>query len=333
MKSRPRFFLPNRLSFLRILIGIIIPWLLLWPRGTARPVESWTFWWALGFFIFATFTDFWDGWVARRHSLETPFGRILDPTADKIFILATMASFAAIGAYSYWYLVPIFFREIAVTFCRIAWLGQGRAIGAERAGKLKFGCQVASVLVSFLYLGFPTSLTFYLNQGAVLSALFMTLFSGYFFFLRNRALWLDKKFLGMVTAVGVGYLRPWPGTYGTLVGLLLVPLISHDIFLHLFVLFILLVLAYVTIPRLGLGEKEDPLEIVIDEVCGILLAFVGIPLRWQTLLVGFVLFRFFDVTKLFPINWFEKRKGVHGIMLDDLGAGFYTWLILKIFFK
>ena len=298
----------------------------------ARPTESWTFWWALGLFIFATFTDFWDGWVARRHRLETPFGRILDPTADKIFILGTMASFAARGTYSYWYLVPLFFRETAVTFCRIAWLGQGHAIGAERAGKLKLGCQVTSVLFSFLYYGFPTPFSFHLNQMFIFLVLFMTLFSGYFFFFHNRALLADKKFLRTVTALGVGYLRPLPGTYGTLVGLLLVPLISHDIFLHLFVLLTFLLLAYVTIPRLGLREEEDPLEIVIDEACGILLAFVGIPLRWQTLLVGFLLFRLFDVTKVYPIGWLEKRGGVHGIVLDDLGAGAYTWLILRILF-
>ena len=333
MKARPRFLLPNRLSFLRIFIGIVIPCLLLWPQGEAKPAESWTFWWAFGLFIFAAFTDFWDGWVARRHRLETAFGRILDPTADKIFILGAMASFAAMGTYSYWVLVPIFFREIAVTFCRIAWLARGRAVGAERAGKLKLGCQVASVVFSFLYRALPTPATFYLNHGSILLALFMTLFSGYFFFLHNRVLLADEKFLRTVAALGVGHLRPFPGTYGTLVGLLFVPLISYDIFLHLFVFLSLLILAYVAISRLGLAHEEDPLEIVIDEVCGILLAFVGIPLRWQSLLLGFLVFRIFDVTKVFPIRWLEQKKGVHGIMLDDLGAGAYTWLILRILFR
>lgn len=333
MKSRPRLLLPNRLSFLRIFIGILIPWLLLWPQGMLKPAESWTFWTALGLFIFAAFTDFWDGWLARRHRLETPLGRILDPTADKIFILASMSSFALLGSYSYWYLVPLFFREIAVTFCRIAWLREGHAVGTERAGKLKLGCQVASVLFSFLYEAFPERAIFYLNQGGILSAVFLTLFSGYFFFRHNPRLLSDKKFLRTVAALGVGYLRPFPGTYGTLLGLLLVPFIAHDFSLHLFVFFAFLVLAYVTIPRLGLREKEDPLEVVIDETCGILLAFLGIPLRWPALLLGFLLFRIFDVTKLFPINWLEKRKGVHGIVLDDLGAGVYTWLILKILFR
>jgi len=332
LKSRPRFFLPNRLSFLRIVIGVTIPWLLLWPTENAA-AQSATFWWALGLFVFAAFTDFWDGWLARRYRLESPLGRILDPTADKVFILATMASFAVMGVYSYWYLVPLFFREIAVTFCRITWLGQGLAIGAERAGKLKLGCQVASVLFSFLYLIFPTAVTSYLNHALIFLALFMTLFSGYFFFRRNRPLLGDKKFLRSVAGLGVGHLRPFPGTYGTLVGWVLVPLISHDLLLHLVVLASFLVLAYVTIPRLGLAPEEDPVEIVIDETCGVLLAFVGIPLEWQTLLTGFLFFRIFDVTKVFPIGWLEKKGGVHGIMLDDLGAGGYTWLVLRIFLR
>lgn len=332
MRSRPRFLLPNRLSFLRIVIGIIIPWLLLWPTQEALR-ESATFWWALGLFVFAVFTDFWDGWLARRYRLETALGRILDPTADKVFILATMASFSAMGVYSYWYLVPFFFREVAITFCRLTWLGQGFAVGAERAGKMKLGCQVASVLFSFLYVAFPAPVFFYLNYAVFFLALFMTLLSAFFFFRHQQLLLTDKKFLRNVAGLGVGGLRPFPGTYGTLLGLLIVPLVSHDSLLHLLILAAFLVLAYVAIPRLGLAREEDPAEIVIDETCGILLAFVGIPVGWQALLTGFLLFRIFDVTKFFPIGWLEKREGVHGIVLDDLGAGVYTWLALKILFR
>jgi phosphatidylglycerophosphatase A len=91
--------------------------------------------------------------------------------------------------------------------------------------------------------------------------------------------------------------------------------------------------AYEVIQKMDLAEGEDPLEIVIDEFLGILLAFWMVPMNWKSLLVGFLLFRFFDVTKIFPLNLLEKRKGAHGIILDDLGAGAYTWLILKILFR
>jgi CDP-diacylglycerol--glycerol-3-phosphate 3-phosphatidyltransferase len=284
-------------------------------------------------FVIGAMTDFWDGWIARRHHLETPFGQILDPLADKIFILATMVSFAVLGVYSYWFLVPIFLREIAVTFSRSVWLYQGQAIGAERSGKLKLVLQVVSVLSSFLYLGFPSRPIFFLNHAFLIAALFMTLYSGFFFFKNNARLIKDPNFLRWVAAMGVGYLRPFPGTYGSLLGLAVIPVVIHHGLLHLLTFFIFLLVAYLAIPRLGLREEEDPLEIVIDEFCGILLCFFAVPLRWESLVIGFVLFRFFDVTKIFPINWLEKRKGVHGIMLDDLGAGIYTWLILKLIFR
>lgn len=299
---------------------------------SGKSSENQTVWVAMGLFLFGVFTDFWDGWVARRHRLETPLGRILDPTADKIFILGAMTSFAIKGIYSYWYLVPIFCREIAVTFCRIVWLRQGVAIGAERAGKLKLGLQVTSVLLSFLCLISPRPWVFQLNYSFLILALLMTLYSGFFFFLHNRRLLIEKNFLRVVAAVGVGYLKPVPGTYGSLVGLLIIPFIAHDPLLHLTVLLLFILLAYLSIPKIGLKDEEDPLEIVIDEVCGILLAFLSIPITWQSLAAGFVLFRIFDVTKVFPIRWLEKRKGVHGILLDDVGAGVYTWLALKILF-
>ncbi len=321
--------LPNLLSSFRIVIGIIIPILLL-SQPRRFPLETGVLLWAVGLFLVGSFTDFWDGWIARRQKSETPLGRILDPTADKILILGTMASFAARGVYSYWFLAPIFIREIAVTFCRLVWLYQGKAIGAERAGKIKLVTQVASVLFSFAYLFISNTAFFYLNRGFLILALFMTLYSGFFFFFNNRGLLSDKKFLRVVAALGVGYLPPFPGTYGSLLGLVFLPLISHDVLLHFLVFLGFLGLAYLVIPRLGLKKEEDPLEIVIDETCGILIAFLGIPLTAWSLLAGFLVFRFFDVTKIFPLRWLESKKGTHGILLDDVGAGIYTWLVLKI---
>lgn len=321
----PAFF-PNFLSCLRIVIGIVIPLLIIPPRSLETlPLVS-----ALFLFIFGALTDFWDGWVARRHRLETAFGRILDPLADKVFILATMASFAARGLYSYWWLVPIFLRETAVTFCRLAWLAEGQAIGAERAGKVKLGLQVVSISFSFLYLLFGGFFSAGLNLFFLVLAMAVTVSSGVSFLAHNRRLLEGRNFLGTVSALGVGYLRPAPGTYGTLLGLLVIPLIAHDLLLHVLILVLFIALYYFTIPRLGLAHEADPTEIVIDEFCGILLAFVGRPITPASLLVGFILFRIFDVTKLFPINWLENRKGTHGILWDDLGAGVYTWLILKL---
>ena len=321
------------MSVLRIIIGLAIPVVLSLNSPQLFYAKNWSFWIALSLFVIGVSTDFFDGWMARRHNLETPAGRILDPTADKIFILLALASFSALKLYSYWLLVPIFLREISVTFCRVVWMRQGTAIGAERAGKFKLGVQVASVLASFLYLARPSSATFYLNQFLIFFAVIMTFYSGYFFFANNRKLLRTADFARTVASLGVGYLRPFPGTYGTLLGLVLLPFISYDPFLHLAVFIFFLGLAYVVIPRMGLRGHEDPLEVVIDEVCGILLAFLTLPVTELSLPVGFFLFRFFDVSKTFPINRIERLKGTHGIILDDLGAGVYTWLILRFLFR
>lgn len=322
--------LPNRLSFFRLGLGIFIPYLILWPAGQLGLGRAQTLPLAVILFIIGTITDFYDGWLARRHHLESEIGRILDPLADKVFILGAMTGFAMRGVYSYWFLFPFYLREVAITFCRVAWLWQGHAVGAERVGKLKLGLQVTSVSFTFLYLYAPSPYLYKLNAFFLGLALIMTLVSGYLFLRNNAHLLKDTQFCRMVGTLGVGYLRPAPGTYGTLLGMAILPAISHDPLLHLLVFVTFLLIGYISLSHAAYAKEDDPLEVVIDEVCGILLTFWLIPLTWKSLLIGFLAFRFFDVTKLFPIRWLEGRKGVHGILWDDLGAGVYSWLVLKI---
>ena len=79
-------------------------------------------------------------------------------------------------------------------------------------------------------------------------------------------------------------------------------------------------------------KRDDPSEVVIDEVAGILWTFFLLPLSWLTLCVGFILFRIFDIFKPFPIRTLERRlRGGIGIVLDDLLAGIYANLCLRIF--
>lgn len=321
--------LPNSLSLCRLFLGFVLPGLILFPEGTLGMGQKNAWACALALFLLGSLTDFYDGWLARRHHLETPLGRVLDPLADKVFILGAMGSFAIKGVYSYWFLAPIFLREVAVTFCRLAWLRQGQAVGAERAGKLKLCLQVASVLSSFLFLFLPTPATLRLNYFLLITAMVLTLGSGYSFLKNNHAFLEGKRFAKAVAALGVGYLRPAPGTYGTLLGIVILPFIAYDPLLHLSVFSVLLLVGYWALRKMGVTD-EDPPEVVIDETCGVLLAFWMIPLSWKTIFFGFLLFRLFDVTKIFPLRWLENRKGIHGIMWDDLGAGVYTWLVLKI---
>ncbi|HEV2263086.1 MAG TPA: phosphatidylglycerophosphatase A [Stellaceae bacterium] len=76
---------------------------------------------------------------------------------------------------------------------------------------------------------------------------------------------------------------------------------------------------------------KDPDEVVIDEVAGQCLTLLVVPLAPLPYIAGFLLFRFFDVAKPFPIRWIERNlPGGWGIMLDDTGAAIYAMLVYLI---
>ncbi len=76
--------------------------------------------------------------------------------------------------------------------------------------------------------------------------------------------------------------------------------------------------------------KPDPRVVVVDEVAGFALTMYLLPLSWVALVLGFVLFRAFDILKPYPIRLLEGVRGGAGIVLDDLGAGVYALLSTKI---
>ena len=81
-----------------------------------------------------------------------------------------------------------------------------------------------------------------------------------------------------------------------------------------------------------LGQK-DPGIIVIDEIPGFLVAYFTAPFEMIPLILAFLLFRFFDIAKVFPASTLEKLPGGAGIVLDDVMAGIYTLVILRLIFS
>lgn len=72
------------------------------------------------------------------------------------------------------------------------------------------------------------------------------------------------------------------------------------------------------------GCRPDPKDIVVDEVAGQWLLLSALPLTWQGYLVGFVLFRAFDIVKPWPVSWLDTHvKGALGVMIDDMAAAVY----------
>ena len=324
---------PNVLSVVRGLIGLSLPFLIL---RTSPPAHLWAF----VLFMVGAITDYFDGWIARQYQLESAFGRWVDPFNDKILILAPMAAFASLKFYSIWWVVPIFIREILVTFCRTGWLLEGKSLGAEMMGKWKFGLQTVTVWIAFAYLlldPYPsldgvTDALRYLLPGLLILTVALTLISGVMFLWNQRAHFGSEAFNKFVLAVGVGLFPKAPGTWGSLLGVFLVFLTRWSPGLYGAVFVFLIVwgaLAYTKIK----DPDPDPQYIVIDEVCGIFVTFMMIPMTWATAILGFVLFRIFDVFKPFPVRSLERIPRYWGIMADDLGAGLYAWIILFVFFK
>lgn len=323
---------PNVISIARGLIGLSLPFLILKPGFSAHL-------WAFSLFMFGAITDYFDGWIAREFKMESALGRWIDPFNDKILILAPMAAFAWLHFYSIWWVVPIFAREILVTFCRTGWLLGGKSLGAEMMGKLKFGFQAVTVGIAFVYLllnPFPawdvvTGILYYVLPAMLITTVVLTLLSGAMFLWNQRAHFESEAFNRFVLAVGVGLFPKAPGTWGSLLGVLLVFLTQWNAVLYGTVFVFLLVWGTRAYQKIT-DPDPDPQYVVIDEVCGIFVTFMFIPLTWVTALLGFLLFRLFDVFKPFPVRSLERIPRFGGIMADDLGAGLYAWIILFVFF-
>lgn len=138
---------PNQLTAFRIVLALLIPVLIL-ERSLVSELAAFLA------FITACVTDWWDGHIARRDSMITPLGQVIDPIADKLLILGSMFFFAWIGLYAYGWIFLIVIRELGVTITRMVLLQKGKVIPAERTGKVKFGFQVGSISATFLYLFF-----------------------------------------------------------------------------------------------------------------------------------------------------------------------------------
>jgi len=138
------------------------------------------------------------------------------------------------------------------------------------------------------------------------------------------------------TGFGTGYL-PAPGTMATfLVGAPLVILLQLYSWRLEWQLAFALVCSFGAVALLSHGvlaenKAHDPQEIVIDEVVGVMCAFVGSSvLTPQSFIARLILFRFFDITKLGPIGWCESLPGAWGVVLDDVVAGFAAALIAAV---
>ena len=130
-----------------------------------------------------------------------------------------------------------------------------------------------------------------------------------------------------------GYLPKAPGTWGSLVGLGLF-LLLHELSMPVYLAVTGAVFA-VGVFTAGETEKildhRDPGIVVIDEIAGMLVTLTAAPAIPLAIVLGFILFRIFDILKPFPIRLVDQRfNGGLGIMLDDIVAGIYSLAVLQV---
>ncbi len=148
--------------------------------------------------IVAGITDFLDGQIARRCHCESDFGRLMDPLADKIFIVATFVMMADYGIIPAWIVVVVLSREFMVTGLRLLAVSEGVVISADKWGKFKTAFQMLSLIVAgagwVRLFGFnifePTIWKIW--YGIMLLVVFFTLYSGISYFVKNYKLIVNK---------------------------------------------------------------------------------------------------------------------------------------------
>jgi CDP-diacylglycerol--glycerol-3-phosphate 3-phosphatidyltransferase len=170
---------PNILTVVRILLVPVLVVALLDKTGGGDLLAA---------IVFATasLTDAIDGYLARSRNWVTTFGKLMDPIADKLLIVAALIALVSLGRLQAWVAMVIISREFAVTVLRAAaGVGQGVVISARPLGKVKTAVQVAMVMTLIAVHGRPLGVSL-----IVYATVFVTVLSGadYFFGFRRRTL-------------------------------------------------------------------------------------------------------------------------------------------------
>lgn len=134
--------LPNKLTMLRIFLVPIFVFFLLVPLLGEN-----TKWLTLAIFIVACLTDFLDGYIARKYSLITNFGKFMDPLADKLLVCSALVVLTSLGKTPSWFVAIIIAREFVVSGLRLIAVDNGIVIAASWWGKFKTTFQMLYIIL------------------------------------------------------------------------------------------------------------------------------------------------------------------------------------------
>ena len=142
----------NKLTISRIILTFIFM-IFLFSKGLASKIT------ALAVFSLASWTDFLDGFLAKKRNEISDFGKFMDPIADKVLVLSAFLAFVELKLIPAWIVVIIVFREFIITGLRLIALAKGEVIEAEMAGKHKTVSQMVSIYVILFFIVFKQSST------------------------------------------------------------------------------------------------------------------------------------------------------------------------------
>ncbi|MCX5680156.1 MAG: CDP-diacylglycerol--glycerol-3-phosphate 3-phosphatidyltransferase [Candidatus Omnitrophica bacterium] len=192
--------LANQLTISRIFLTFVFM-AFLFSGGVAAKAM------ALATFLIASFTDFLDGFIAKHLNMTSDFGKLMDPIADKILVLAAFLAFVEMKLVPAWMVLVIVLREVTVTGLRIAALGKHRVIAADYGGKHKMVSQVLSILAILFFIilreGGIKIFKFWTpeTENGYKDAIFLlmsitvilTIISGASYLLKNKEVWTNVK--------------------------------------------------------------------------------------------------------------------------------------------
>ena len=192
--------LPNKLTIFRIFLVAVFMFFV-FSRGVGMKSM------ALITFLAASFTDILDGYIAKKYNMETDFGRLMDPIADKILVLSAFLAFVEMELIPAWMVVIIIFRDVIVTGLRMSALAKGKVISADEGGKHKMVSQVSAILVILFFLIFReagmkvfhfwSAYTERIYKDAIFILMsittLLTLISGMSYLIRNKGVYFNAK--------------------------------------------------------------------------------------------------------------------------------------------
>lgn len=142
--------IPDWLTLARVAATFVL--LILLQACAHPPVPLWTAWLALALFVAAALTDWLDGHLARKWKIESDFGRLFDPLADKLLVVIAFVGLLGAGLLPVWFVSLVVAREFLITGIRLVAGQKGVVLAAEKVGKHKTVTQMVTAILGLLLL-------------------------------------------------------------------------------------------------------------------------------------------------------------------------------------